>query len=1073
MSEDGPMPPSPPEAPGTTRAPPPEGLGLTRLALSNPTATLVAVLLVVLFGGLGLARLPVQLTPEVEKPEITIRTGWRAAAPEEIEAEIIEPQEKVLRGLSGVSRIVSKAQRGQGEVSIEFVVGHDLRRGLIEVLNRLNRVPRYPEDANEPVIDTVGGNSRAIAWFTTRTRDGNPRDIQSYKDYAEEVVQTRFERVPGVARSEVYGGREREVRITFDPYRAASLGIELPVAARLAGANQDISGGDVSVGKRRYTLRFTGAFDAEDLGDLVLEWRDGLPVRLRDVAGIEVSFADRKSFVLSKGARSLAVNAHREIGVNVLEVMAGLKEAAAELVEGPLARAGLVFEQVYDETVYIHRSVNMVRNNLALGITLAILALWWFLRRLRATVLIAAAIPISLFASFLFLYITGRTLNIISLAGLALAVGMTLDAAIVVLENIVRLRERGTSMQEAAILGPAQVWGALLASTATTVAIFLPIVFLSDEAGQLFADLALTISVAVAASMLVALTVIPAAASKWLARAQLGDAHARWRHGLTSAILHLTDGPARRAIWVVALIAIPLGISLALAPRSILNLVPLPERFAAALPESPFALRASYLPQGNRNLVFAFIIPPPGANIDHLEREMGSVVAERLQPYLDGEKEPAVESYFFVAFSRGVFMGARTKDETRTDELIPLVNRTIRGFPDTIAFARRASLFGGFGSGNTIDVNIQARNIDTLMSAALEGFIGVNRALPGARVRPFPGLELADPELRLVPDERRLAEAGWSRGTMASVTRALGEGLYVGDYFDGEQRLDIVVRVPRWETPEQLASIPLATPGGVLPVSELTRIVRTAGPNEIRRIDRRRTVTLQVTPPQGMSLEEALEVLKAQIVPLVEARLPDDGEVRFSGTADKLETALRSMSGSFVLAIVILFLLMAALFRSFKDSVLVLLALPLATVGSLIALRLMNDVFGVNQPLDLLTMIGFIILLGLVVNNAILLVHQTRAMERRGLARRAAVAEAVGMRLRPIFMTTLTSIFGMLPLLVVPGAGSELYRGLAAVIIGGMSISAVFTLLLLPSLLRIGEGRRRPEVDPAGEPAAA
>ena len=279
---------------------------MTRLALSNPTATLVAVLLVVLFGGLGLARLPVQLTPEVEKPEITIRTGWRAAAPEEIEAEIIEPQEKVLRGLSGVSRIVSKAQRGQGEVSIEFVVGHDLRRGLIEVLNRLNRVPRYPEDANEPVIDTVGGNSRAIAWFTTRTRDGNPRDIQSYKDYAEEVVQTRFERVPGVARSEVYGGREREVRITFDPYRAASLGIELPVAARLAGANQDISGGDVSVGKRRYTLRFTGAFDAEDLGDLVLEWRDGLPVRLRDVAEIEVSFADRKSFVLSKGARSLA-----------------------------------------------------------------------------------------------------------------------------------------------------------------------------------------------------------------------------------------------------------------------------------------------------------------------------------------------------------------------------------------------------------------------------------------------------------------------------------------------------------------------------------------------------------------------------------------------------------------------------------------------------------------------------------------------------------------------------------------------------------------------------------------------
>ena len=1047
----------------------------SRLALSNPTATLVAVLIVVLFGAISLSRLPIQLTPEVEKPEITIRTAWRAAAPEEIEAEIVEPQEKVLRGLPGVSRIVSKAQRGQGEVSIEFVVGHDLRRGLIEVLNRLNRVPRYPDDANEPVIDTVGGNSRAIAWFMARAGEGNTRDIQGYKDYAEEVVQTRFERVPGVARSEVYGGREREVRITFDPYKAASLGVQLPAAARLTGSNQNISGGDVSVGKRRYTLRFAGAFDAGDLGELVLEWRDGLPVRLRDVADIEVALADRKSFVLANGVRSIAVNAHREIGVNVLTVMEGLKRAATDLAEGPLARAGLTFSQAYDETTYITQSIGMVRNNLGLGVVLAIVVLWLFLRRFRATLLVAVAIPVSLFAAFIGLDFAGRTVNIISLAGLAFAVGMTLDAAIVVLENIVRLRERGMAAEEAALMGPEQVWGALLASTATTVAIFLPIVFLADEAGQLFADLALTIAMAVVASMLVALTVIPAASSKWLAREQLEDRHAGWRQGITSAIVRLTDGPARRAFWIVTLTVIPLGITLALAPRSILGLAPVPERFVALIPESPLALRASYLPQGNRNLVFAFIIPPPGVNIDHLENEMGRVVAQRMQPYLDGAKEPKIDAYFFVAFSRGVFMGARTEDEARTDELIPIVNQTIRGFPDTIAFARRASLFGGFGSGNTIDVNIQSRNIEALMEAALTGFISVNQALPGARVRPFPGLELAEPELRLVPDERRLAEAGWSREVMASVTRALGEGLYVGDYFDGEQRLDIVVRVPRWETPEELASIPLATPGGVLPVSELARIERTAGPSEIRRIDRRRTVTLQVTPPEGMSLEEAIEIIASQVVPNVEARLPDDGEVRFSGTADKLQTALQSMSGSFVLAIAILFLLMAALFRSFKDSMLVLLALPLATVGSLVALRLMNDVFGIAQPLDLLTMIGFIILLGLVVNNAILLVHQTRAMERHGLARRTAVTEAVGMRLRPILMSTLTSIFGMLPLLLIPGAGSELYRGLAAVIIGGMCVSAAFTLILLPSLLRIGEGASRPaaaaeEEERAGTP---
>ncbi len=1012
-------------------------MGWTKSALSNPVATLVAVLLVILFGALSLERLPVQLTPEVEKPEITIRTAWRAAAPEEVEAEIIEPQEKVLRGLPGMTEMLSKAQRGQGEITISFAVGHDLGRGLLEVLNRLNRVARYPDDADEPVISTVGGRSRAVAWFIIKAIDGNTRDIQSYQDYVEEVIQTRFERVPGVALSEVRGGREREVRITFDPYRAASLGVELPQAATLSGRNEDVSAGEANVGKRRFTLRFTGAFDAKQLGELVLEWRDGRPVMLRDIADIDVRMVDRKSFVITKGEHAMAVNAHREIGVNVLDVMKGLQQAASELRDGPLKRAKLSFEQVYDETVYIYRSIEMLSGNLALGICLAVGVLWWFLRKFRATLIVAIAIPASIFSAFLVLDSSGRTLNVISLAGLAFAVGMTLDAAIVVLENIVRLREKGESGPVAALKGPTQVWGALLASTATTVAIFLPVVFLEDEAGQLFADLALTIASAVVASLIFSLTVIPTAAQSWLSRVELKDNHAAWWRGLTRWIIRVTDTPVRRAVWISLLVSLPLGASVLLMPK------------------------ADYLPEGNRNLAFAFIIPPPGVNIDHIEKEMGNVIATRIAPYLSGEKEPKVKHYFFVAFPRGVFMGVRADDDERIGELVPVLNQVIRGFPDTLAFAKRLSLFGGFGEGRTIDVNLQGRNLETVMQAAQVAFGTIARVMPNANVRPFPDLELAEPELRLVPDERRIREAGWNRETMAQVAKALGEGLFVGDYFDGEDRLDIVVRVQPWETPEELASIPLATPAaGVLPVGELTRVERTAGPSEIRRLDRRRTVTLQVTPPENVSLEETLQILKAQVSPVVDGFLPEDGDIRYTGTADKLETALKEMGGSFLLAIAILFLLMAALFRSFVDSLLVLLALPLATVGSATALHIMNEWLGVFQPMDLLTMVGFIILLGLVVNNAILLVHQTRAAEREGLSRRDAVEDAVSRRLRPILMTTLTSIFGMLPLLVVPGAGTELYRGLAAVIIGGMSVSTAFTLILLPSLLRIGEGAR-------------
>ena len=1007
-------------------------MSLIRQALDNHIAALVAAILVILFGLVSLSRLPVQLTPEIERPTISISTSWRTAAPEEIEAEIIEPQEKVLRGLPGMTKLDSEARRGRASITITFAVDSDLQRGLIDVLNRLNRVSNYPEDANEPVLSTLGEHSRAIAWFIIRTQPGNDRDIVSYLDFVEDVVQTRFERVMGVSKSEVRGGRPLEVRVTFDPYKAASLGIELPLIAKLAGGNEDVSAGTVDVGKRRYTLRFSGAFAVEDLNEMILDWRDGHPVRLRDVATVDVRMADPESFVINKGGTAIAVNVHRESGVNVLKIMTGLKLAAAELIEGPLTSSGLQMEQVYDETVYINRSLQMLFGNLLLGIVLAVGVLWWFLRRFRATLLVAVSIPVSLLFSLSVLDLSGHTVNVISLAGLAFSVGMVLDASIVVLENIVRLRESGISSLQASFEGAQQVRGALIASTATTVAIFLPVVFLPHEAGQLFSDLALTIAFAVIASMMMALIILPTMANKWLKDVNSDDPHSQWWNGITQRIMALTDSRGRRLSWIAGLVSIPLLLILLMKPE------------------------VDYLPDGNRNLVFAFVHPPPGVNIESLRTEMGEVVAERLAPYVSGEKQPAIRHYFFVAYNGGVFMGARAEDSSRAGELVEVINQAIHGFPDTIAFAKQSSLFGGSRGGRTVNMNIQGRDMDKLLEAARAGFTAVQKQWPEATVSPSPGLELAEPELRLVPDERRIAEAGWNRDIMAQVSRALGDGLYVGDYFNGEERLDIIVRAEPWDTPEQLAAIPLATPGaGIMPFGELVKVVRTAGPDKLRRLDRRRTVALRVTPPEGVSLEQTIAFLKEEIEPVVQKYLPEGGGVRYSGAADKLDEALVNLSGSFILALVILYLLMSALFHSFRDGLLVLLVLPLATIGGVLALHLLNMV--TFQPMDLLTMIGFIILLGLVVNNAILLVYQTRLAERQGVLRRAAVEQAVRLRLRPILMTTLTSVFGLLPLLLMPGAGTELYRGLAGVIVGGMLVSAVFTLLLLPALLRSGE----------------
>ncbi len=1007
----------------------------TRMSLSNPVAVFVAVLLTTLFGLISLSRLPIQLTPDIEQPEITVRQDWRAAAPEEVEAELVEPQEEVFRGTPGVTKIVSRARRGQSELVLTFDVDTDLERNLLEVLNRLNRIASFPEDADEPVISAVGGDARPIAWFIMKTGPNNPAPIASYQDFIEEVVQARFERVPGVALSEVYGGRDTEIRVTFDPYRAANLGVILPDASRLAGSGRDVTGGFTDVGKRRYTVRFAGQYPIQELEDMVIEWRDGRSIRLRDIARVEKRLVDRESFVINNGRASVAVNASREQGVNVLDVMAGLRAAVGELRAGPLQRAGLTIDQVYDETIYIEGSITMLRNNLGLGILLAVGVLWWFLRRFRATLMVAVAIPMSLMFAFILMDGLGRTLNVVSLAGLAFAVGLVLDAGIVVLENVMRLREGGATPERASERGALQVWGALLASTATTVAIFLPVVFLENEIGQLFGDLALAISAAVVASLIIALTVTPTAAAVFIRGGEIKDPHHHWWDAGTRFIMSATASPARRWAWVALLLSLPLAVTYWFVPK------------------------ADYLPEGNRNLVFAFVLPPPGSSIDYIEKEMGQILASRLAPYMAGEKQPKIKNYFFVSFFRGTFMGARTEDPERTAELVGVVDEVLRGFPDTIAIAKRASLFGGLSGGNAVDVDIQSRSVPSLLHAALSGLQASAQGLPGSQVRPLPGVELAEPELRLIPDERRIAEAGWDRATMSAVTRALGDGLFVGDYFDGEKKRDIILRTEPWETPEELAAIPLATPNsGIVPFGELVAVTRTVGPNEIRRVNRRRTVTLQVTPPPGMPLETAIADLKQYVAPVIRATLPEDGVISYSGSADKLDIAMRTMGGTFVLAVAILYLLMSALFRSFRDSLLVVMVLPLATVGGVLALSAVNRF--VSQAMDLLTMIGFIILLGLVVNNAILLVHQTRSAEREGVPRRDAVQEAVRLRLRPILMSTLTSLFGMLPLLLVPGPGTELYRGLAAVIVGGLGVSTVFTLILLPSLLRFGEQSR-------------
>ena len=924
-------------------------MNLTDYSLKNPAGIAVGIAIIFLFGLFSVYKLPTQLFPDIEEPQMTINAGWRSASPQEMESEILEPLEEVLQGLPGLEELQANVGRGWLWVNLTFTLGTDMQNALVEVLARLNRMQPLPVDATRPFVQLGqggGGANQSLTWFFVQLLPGTPGNINDYQQFVEDVVKPRLEAIPGVAGVNVNAGQPEELQIVFDPYRAADLGIEIPQIAAVAGRANDISGGFVDVGRRQFTLRYEGRYTPEQLSELILDWRDGRPVRLGDIASIEVARGDRNNIVIQNGNPALAIQILRENGANVLATLNAVKTVVDELRDGPVAAQGLDIQQSFDASVFIYRAIGLVTTNLMLGMFLAFGVLWWFLRKMRATLLVAFAIPCSLLATFIVINITGRTLNVISLAGLAFATGMVLDAAIVVLENVVRLRERGKSSEEAASMGANQVWGALVASTTTTVAIFLPVIFLKDASGQLFADLALTIAIAVTISLFVAVTILPVAASRWLKSAGLKDHHATAWSKLADKIMWLTGSRKRRYGLIAGLMSAPVVVTLLLIPN------------------------LDYLPPVKRDAIDAYFQVPPGSNTDTVDREVVQVMVERLRPYMEGTKEPALKNYYFWMWPGGGTLGARALDQDDVEDLKRVVREEIVvDLPDTRAFADQGNLFGGFGNSRSIEMHLQSTDIRAILEAARTGMSLISEALPGAQVQPNPGLELAEPELRLTPKDQRILEAGWTRDGMGTVVQALGDGAFLGEHFDGEKRMNIILRTEDWENAQELQTIPLATPeGGILQFSELVDIQTTVGPNSMRRIDRRRTVTLQVNPPQDMSLEEALTAIENNVEPQLRELLPADGAIKYGGSASSLNTAVKNMSENFALALFVLFLLMSALFRSVKDSLIVLLTIPLATVGGVIAIRLLNLV--TFQPLDLLTMIGFIILLGLVVNNA-------------------------------------------------------------------------------------------------------
>jgi len=1025
---------------------------------------MAAVIMAVLFGLVALNTIPIQLAPDVSRPVISITTNWPGAAPAEVEREILNPQEDAMKGLEGLQSMEGSAQDGRARLTLEFAIDQDMNRALLLVANRLDRVGGYPDEVEEPTLDTAGAEDNPIAWYRIVRLPGNERPIATFGKVAEDLIQERVERVPGVGSVTVYGGSSPEMRITIDPARMAQYGLTVSeLLDRLRAANASISGGSVDEGKRRYVVRTEGEFETVDqVAAVVLRSaRDPATgriarVTLGDVADVSMNYEKRESFLRANGRPAMGMAVTRETGANVIETMERLRQTVRELNDGPLKQIGLHVEQVYDETFYINSAIDLVIQNIWVGGLLAIGILLLFLRSWRATLVVALAIPVSVVASFVAMAAMGRSLNVVSLAGIAFAVGMVVDAAIVVLENIYRLRQQGRPTLRAAHEGAKQVWGAILVSALTTVMVFIPIMVMKLDVGQLFRDIAVAISVSVMLSLIVSITVIPA-----LSRRLLHDGVAdpgsgvklpgfdHFAHAFMAGLMGLTRAVVRSKVLAVFVVA---AITSVCAWGTWRYIPPL-----------------EYLPDGNTNFVFGFIQLPPGYNLDTTLK-----VAERVEsatrPYWKSEtgpesapgEPPKMDSFFFVTFRSRTIMGAGAVDPSRAKDLIPLMRKPVFNEPGAFPFVRQRSIFGrGVGGSRSIDLDISGGDLPAILDVAQDAFGRVNRSMPreeGGQVRPRPGLELGAPEIRVLPDPVRLADNGVSARELGLTVDAFNDGLRVAEITMGGKRIDLKLMGPEGNvtSTQGISALPVVTRSGdILPASSLATIVVTAGPTEIRHIERNRTVTLQITPPPAMALGDALDKLQKDVVdPLYAEGLPPGVKLRLSGTADKLAATWTEMKFDLLLALAIVYLVMAVLFESFFYPLIIVLSVPLATAGGVMGLQILG--MYQFQALDMLTLLGFVILVGIVVNNAILLVHQTLYhIREEGMDYGDAIISATRNRVRPIFMSTLTSVFGMLPLVLFPGAGSEIYRGLGSVVVGGLSLSAVLTLAIIPPLLSL------------------
>jgi len=1026
---------------------------LVQFSINRPVTTYMMIATILLLGVIAFFRLPVDLMPEMEFPTLTVATTYQGVAPEEMETLITRPIEEAVGALAGVEKIRSNSSEGQSSVRISFTWGTDLNEAASDVRTRLDRLRRIlPEDADPPTLFKFDTTQFPIMFLAVASSE---MDALALRHLMEDQLQYRLERVPGVAAAEIRGGLRREIHVDMflEKLRALNISPE-EVTNTLRRENLNLPVGPVEEGKYELLLRTQGEFQSVDqIRNVVVTARNGIPIYIRDVARVEDSHEEIRQIVRVDDQPGLRLSIRKQAGANTVQVA---KAVHAELEKIREDYSHLTIVATMDSAIFIQRSIANVRDSAISGAVLVVLVLFLFLRNINSTLIIGITIPISIIATFALMYFYGFTLNTLSFGGLALGVGMLLDNAIVVLDNVFRFRDEGRPIKEAAIQGTSEVGTAIMASTLTSVAVFVPLVFLTGFSGVMFKQLAYVVSFAQFVSLFVALTIIPLLCTKMLRHREPDAKRHPWAHAVIEwwvGVLDKLDAQYQGILhWslthrktIVAFSGIVVVASLYLGQFVGFELMPETD-------EGEIRVDAE-LPSGTRievtDQVAQQLLRVIRENVPETHRIMTEIGGGPGGGGGGGRPSSVNTAEFRVQ------LVDREKRQRTAQQIATALRPKLNIQPGMIVrtrsagsnFMQRLSSTGG----DRASVLIRGHDLPsaTELAKSVKTHMDTTPGLADAQISRREGL----PEVLIKVDRDKASVLGLNVSQLAGALQTTVGGTRASMYRDGGDEYNILVRLVKNDRNrlEFIPQIPINTPlGKTLPIGSLVSMEQTQGPVSLEREDQERVITVS----GNLANRDLGSVMREVESKTRTLELPRDFSISMGGELEEQEKAFKELIVSLLLAIVLVYMVMAAQFESLRDPLIIMFSIPLASIGIVLALLLTNTTFNIQA------FIGTILLAGIVVNNAIVLVDCINQLRREeGLALREAVELGGRRRLRPILMTTLTTVLGLVPMALGLGEGGEVQAPMARVILGGLTTSTLITLVFIPILYTLVEER--------------